>query len=159
MHVAGDIHQPLHTSTLYSAAYPQGDAGGSKQFVRDPESNTVVSLHWYWDDRVNKNADASAIHSLAGDLEKRFPRGGMRELSAERDFAKWAAESHALAAERAYPAGLKTAMANDASAPTVPADYSKMVEDTSERRMTLAGYRMADLLRAIAAVPMPKEAK
>jgi hypothetical protein len=159
MHVAGDIHQPLHTSTLYSAAYPEGDAGGSKQFVQDPETKTVVSLHWYWDDRVNKSADAATIRSLAGDLEKRFPRASLSELVTGRDFAKWAAESHDLAMERAYPASLKTGMANDASAPAVPNDYSKLVKDVSERRMTLAGYRIADLLRAIATVPVAKESK
>jgi hypothetical protein len=161
MHLAGDIHQPLHTSTQYSAAYPQGDAGGGKQFVRDPEVKAVVSLHWYWDDRVNKSADAGTIRKLAGDLEKRFPRAGLNELSAAgaTDFAGWVAESHALAVDRAYPASLKTGMANDASAPTVPEDYSKMVADVSARRMTLAGYRMADLLRAIAAVPAAKEGK
>ncbi|MBL6854686.1 MAG: hypothetical protein ISQ86_14955, partial [Alphaproteobacteria bacterium] len=57
MHIAGDIHQPLHTSTLYSAAYPQGDAEGTRQYVFDPEVKATVSLHWYWDDRVNKSAD------------------------------------------------------------------------------------------------------
>jgi hypothetical protein len=161
MHIAGDIHQPLHTSTLFSSAYPQGDAEGTRQYVRDPETGTVVSLHWYWDDRVNKSADPATIHALAGDLEKRIPRGSLAELNAGSrfDFAHWAAESHALAVSRAYPATLKTGMANDATAPAVPDDYSRLVKDVSERRMTLAGYRLADLLRAIAAVPVPKDVK
>ena len=29
MHVAGDIHQPLHSVALYNHTYPKGDAGGN----------------------------------------------------------------------------------------------------------------------------------
>ncbi|MEI9992568.1 MAG: S1/P1 nuclease [Rhizomicrobium sp.] len=158
MHLAGDIQQPLHNSTLYSATYPQGDAGGGKQFVRDPETGTVVSLHWYWDDRVNKSADPQTIKTLAANIETRFPRGGLSELSGPQEVAQWAAESHALAVQHAYPASLATATA-EANAPTVPADYAKMSYEISSRRLALGGYRLADLLRAIAAAPVAKDAK
>jgi hypothetical protein len=155
MHLAGDIQQPLHTSTLYSATYRQGDAGGGKQFVFDPEVKKVVSLHWYWDDRVNKSADPRTIVTLAAKIEKGFPRSGLGELSGPQDPAQWVAESHALAVAHAYPAGLATGT-TEANAPAVPADYAKMVYEISSRRLALGGYRMADLLRAIAAAPVAK---
>ncbi len=158
MHVAGDIHQPLHTSSLYSATYPQGDLGGTKQFVLDPETKTVVSLHWYWDDKINKSDDERTIQNLAAKLERRFARSSLSELSGTTDFAQWAAESHAEAVAHAYPPDLATGTTN-VSPPAISADYSKTVADISSRRMTLAGYRMADLLKAIAAVPLPKDPK
>ena len=160
MHLAGDVHQPLHTASLYSTAYPHGDLGGGLQFVRSPETKEVVSLHWYWDDRLNHGADALATATLAKTLETRFPRGQLSEIDAAHpaDFVTWEAESHVLATEYAYPTTLVTSTTKD-SGPTVPADYSKMVADISARRLALAGYRLAELLRLIAAAPPAKDAK
>jgi len=159
MHLAGDIHQPLHTASVYSKAYPQGDAGGTQQFIQDPDTKQVESLHWFWDDRVEKSADPRAIEATAADLEKRFARESLGELSASQptDFAHWAFdESHAIAAAHAYPDDLKTSATNTA-APALPPGYSDMVADVASRRIVLAGYRLSDLLRAIAAAPLPEK--
>ncbi len=160
MHLAGDIHQPLHTSTIYSPRFPKGDAGGTLQFVIDPEVNKAVSLHWYWDDRVNKSADPHAIEMLAAKLEKKFTRDSLNEMTAAsaQDFAQWAAESHALAIARAYPPDLVTG-SSEADAKPLPPGYSQMVEDVASRRIALAGYRLATLLEAIAAAPPPKDVR
>ena len=73
MHLAGDIHQPLHTASIYSKTYPQGDAGGTQQFIQDPDTRQVESLHWFWDDRVEKSADVRTIEANAADLRKALP--------------------------------------------------------------------------------------
>jgi S1/P1 Nuclease len=161
MHLTGDIHQPLHAASLFSSTYPQGDAGGNSQYVTDTDGKTVVSLHWYWDQRPNKSEDPRVIAKLAGDLEARYPRSGLSEIdpAKPRDFAHWALdESHALAVSSAYAPGLKTGTTS-ALPPMVPADYDKTAGEVTERRITLASYRLADLLRAIAAIPLAKDAK
>src|SRR5262245_36936232 len=33
-HLAGDVHQPLHTSTFFTTDFPQGDRGGTRFYVR-----------------------------------------------------------------------------------------------------------------------------
>jgi len=159
MHLAGDIHQPLHTASIYSKTYPQGDAGGTQQFIQDPDTRQVESLHWFWDDRVEKSADVRTIEANAADLEKRFPRASLSELSATQpnDYAHWAFdESHAIAVASAYPDALKTSATN-VSAPALPPGYAQTVSDIASRRIALAGYRLADLLHAIAAVPLPEK--
>eukprot|EP00927_Polykrikos_kofoidii_P001455 TRINITY_DN10548_c0_g1_i1.p1 TRINITY_DN10548_c0_g1~~TRINITY_DN10548_c0_g1_i1.p1 ORF type:complete len:424 (-),score=38.05 TRINITY_DN10548_c0_g1_i1:157-1428(-) len=46
LHVIGDLHQPLHTSQLFSVAFPNGDAGGNGvKLVGQQFSN----LHKFWD--------------------------------------------------------------------------------------------------------------
>lgn len=159
MHLAGDLQQPLHASTLFSSAYPQGDAGGSQQFVIDPDSGEKENLHWFWDKRANTNADAKGIGTLAAKLEKRFTRAGLTEMAQPSDFAQWAAESHALAAANAYPPALVTGATID-KATNLPAGYADMAAGIAARRITLAGYRIADLLKAIvSAAPPPKDVK
>jgi hypothetical protein len=159
MHLTGDIHQPLHTASIYSKTYPQGDAGGTQQFIQDPDTKQVESLHWFWDDRVEKSADVHAIQSTAADIEKRYGRDTLNELTAAppADFKRWAFdESHVIAAEHAYPENLRTSNSNTA-APALPPGYSDAVGDIASKRIALAGYRLADLLRAIAAEPLPEK--
>src|SRR5207244_1603954 len=51
LHLVGDIHQPLHACTRYSAQFPAGDQGGNELMVlRDPPyANSQMSLHHLWD--------------------------------------------------------------------------------------------------------------
>ena len=48
-HLIGDIHQPLHAVSLYSADYPDGDRGGNSIHIRT-DSNPNMNLHAFWDD-------------------------------------------------------------------------------------------------------------
>ena len=48
VHVAGDIHQPLHSVALFNETYPEGDRGGNSLSIHlldDSKSN----LHSFWD--------------------------------------------------------------------------------------------------------------
>ena len=47
IHIVGDIHQPLHTVSYISAAYPNGDQGGNLYFIR--YQNERIKLHRFWD--------------------------------------------------------------------------------------------------------------
>eukprot|EP00658_Telonema_sp_P-2_P036531 TRINITY_DN26403_c0_g1_i3.p1 TRINITY_DN26403_c0_g1~~TRINITY_DN26403_c0_g1_i3.p1 ORF type:complete len:314 (+),score=55.42 TRINITY_DN26403_c0_g1_i3:94-1035(+) len=48
IHLLGDLHQPLHNSELYSAAFPNGDMGGNNVKVRTIAGERL-NLHKFWD--------------------------------------------------------------------------------------------------------------
>ncbi|WP_419420757.1 S1/P1 nuclease [Legionella sp. D16C41] len=51
IHFIGDIHQPLHNSSLYSKQFPDGDRGGNKYLISFKEENGDIlnNLHQLWD--------------------------------------------------------------------------------------------------------------
>src|SRR3712207_5546447 len=48
-HLVGDVHQPLHTISRYTAAQPDGDAGGNGFRIQMPPETRVRNLHSFWD--------------------------------------------------------------------------------------------------------------
>jgi hypothetical protein len=155
-HLVGDIHQPLHAADQVSSALPDGDHGGGLQFVLDPHTRQPVTLHRFWDDAVSVSPDAAAASALARELRAKYPRSGFAELksapSATPDFAGWAQESFELARTVAYGPDLKTSTV-ETTAPLPSDKYVRAVSSTAERRVTLAGYRLADLVLSLLAAP------
>lgn len=52
IHVLGDIHQPLHTSTLVNEKFPDGDQGGN--LFKIDFSENIDNLHKLFDSGANK---------------------------------------------------------------------------------------------------------
>uniref|UniRef100_UPI00054C64D9 S1/P1 nuclease n=1 Tax=Sphingomonas sp. ERG5 TaxID=1381597 RepID=UPI00054C64D9 len=153
LHVVADLHQPLHSAERVSPDWPSGDEGGSKVFVRDQVTGQPVSLHWYWDDAVSRDGSASAAFTRAHELTARFPRtqfaAALSQAVAAPDASgRWLAESHELAVSLAYRADAPLARSAATALPATPA-YAAAVTSTAEQRVTLAGYRLADLLRTV----------
>lgn len=151
-HLVGDIHQPLHTAQLFSRRFPDGDRGGSRQYVKDPTGGQPITLHWLWDDSVNRDGDGEAALARARELTARLPRSSFRELSAPAraaDFTAWGVESYALATPVVYHADLRTGDAPAAAQTAAPA-YQEAMTRAAEKRLTLAGYRLADIAEAVA---------
>ena len=65
IHLIGDIHQPLHTSTLVNSNYSDGDLGGNN-FKIDGNWN----LHALWDARLV--SDKSNIASMLNQVKLPF---------------------------------------------------------------------------------------
>jgi hypothetical protein len=149
-HLVGDIHQPLHAADGYSADYPHGDQGGGLRYVRDPKSPQPLSLHWYWDQAATPPGDAAPAR--ADELRTKLPREKFAELAkrsnAVDDFVAWAAESYTLARSQVYRDDLSTSP-NEKPAPALSAAYVANSSAVAERRLTLSGYRLADLLIAL----------
>jgi hypothetical protein len=155
-HLVGDIHQPLHAADEYSTIYPSGDRGGGLQYIIDPQSQQPMSLHWYWDQAVNRSSDAAA--SRAVELRARFPRTQFPELAehaeltaqadAADDFKSWMAESYTLARSQAYRNDLST-NSDEKQAPALSAQYVANTSAVAERRLTLSSYRLVDVLRRL----------
>lgn len=152
MHLAGDMHQPLHTASLYSATYADGDSGGNEQYVRDPTTNEPVTLHWFWDDAVHQDGEPSGVIARARAIEQSFPRASLRELRQHRarDYAAWSFQESFPFSREAFPSNFVGGSTREAAV-ALPAGYVDRARAISERRIAIAGYRLSDLLREIAA--------
>ena len=177
LHLVGDIHQPLHTADVFSKDFPEGNAAGTMQYVADPAGETTIPLHMLWDSNTLRTVEVAEIQEKASQYVKRHPRSSLRELKAHKKpdaFRQWARESFEVAKDLAYGPELEYAIdpnrdadadrlvrnmvkfvlegvAPVATAPAVPADYWDRIQRVCERRITLAGYRIADLILSAAA--------
>jgi hypothetical protein len=87
----------------------------------------------------------------ARQIEQAFPRAGLAELTPAAPlpgaFAHWAFdESYPLAKALAWRADAVTGTSKETAA-SLPATYVADVRAATARRMALAGYRLADVLR------------
>jgi S1/P1 nuclease len=126
------------------------DQGGGLRYVRDPQSPQPLSLHWYWDQAATRPGDPAPAR--ADELRTKLPREKFAELARRSntadDFVAWAAESYALARSQVYRDDLSTSP-NEKQAPALSAAYVANSSAVAERRLTLSGYRLADLLIAV----------
>jgi hypothetical protein len=160
-HLAGDAHQPMHATTRYSAARPEGDAGGNGFAIRMPSETGILNLHMYWDAaaglfgwenprRPLDDANRERIRHLADELVGKYPADSMPE-SRDKDPYNWVIESNALARKVAY-VGIRE---RDSPA----AAYTEQAQATCGRRIALAGYRLAAVLNEILVRPQPSASK
>jgi hypothetical protein len=154
-HLVGDIHQPLHTSQLFTVDYSQGDRGGNEICVRVTQAGQPMDLHRFWDGVITSSQNLTRLRNEATALRNRqeFQRSQLTEL-AKRDFESWAKESFEIAPKIAYlnggqigiPKGGNKDCSMAAAAPVLPVGYVVSASRIADRRMILAGYRLADLL-------------
>lgn len=148
-HLVGDMHQPMHSASQVSQRFPDGDRGGNLQYVRDPQTNEPVTLHWFWDDAVSREGETEEATRRAADLMRRLPRAQFKELKPFKnanEFSAWAQESYELASAVAYGPELK---ASDSAigATKLPQRYLDLATQTAEKRLTLSSYRLTEVLR------------
>ena len=158
-HLVGDVHQPLHTAQLFTVDYPKGDRGGNEICVRVTQTRQPMDLHRFWDGVITSSSNLTRLRNEATALRNRqeFQRSQLTEL-ANTDFEGWAKESFEIATKIAYRnggrIGIPKAGTMDctivAAAPVLPAGYVVSASRIADRRMILAGYRLADLLTGVA---------
>ncbi len=156
-HLVGDVHQPLHTTSLFTTQFQKefgmliGDRGGTRFYIRAKDGAFPISLHKYWDDLLLSSETFQNVRNLATELRlrKSFARELLTEL-ANVEFEHWASkESHPLAKEVAYRNGTLKGSPQMKRAQPLPADYAKTTQPIAERRAVLAGYRIAAVVREI----------
>jgi hypothetical protein len=148
-HLVGDVHQPLHTTSLFSTSFPQGDRGGTLFYIRADDKSAPISLHKFWDDLILGSEGFQNVRNTATELRNRKEHGKekLTELAVT-DFQQWAAkESLELAKTHVYRDGKLQGSARKNLAPLLPGDYARTVQPIAERRAVLAGYRLAAVLR------------
>lgn len=154
LHLIQDVHQPLHACTLYSARFPDGDAGGNRFLVtRSPfDARSQTNLHALWDellgDYQSQRWEACLVDGLAARPE--FAGTAFAAEVAIHDPAAWARESHDLAVRYAYLHGDlepgAAAPAESERAPLLPPGYLAAAENVAMRRAMVAACRLADVL-------------
>lgn len=154
-HLAGDVHQPMHTATRYTAARPDGDAGGNGFALKPSAESPARSLHFFWDaaaglftyespKRPLDDATRARIRQYADELMRKYP--AEREPNwQDTDPHTWVVESNQLARTVAY------AKAREGETPT--AEYVAEAQRVSGQRIALAGYRLAAVLNEILVRP------
>jgi S1/P1 Nuclease len=105
-HLVGDIHEPLHTTQLFTVGYPKGDRGGNEICVRVTQSGQPMDLHRFWDGVITSSSNLTRLRNEATAPRDRpeFQRGQLIELG-NTDFESWAKESFEIAMMIAYRNG------------------------------------------------------
>jgi hypothetical protein len=156
-HLVTDMHQPLHTSSVWSKQFPEGDRGGNKAKVKT-ETGTI-QMHSFWDGLLGKEVTLNSIGQSVLEIEKgyEFHKDTLDgEMARNKTTMEWAMESHAKAVEVAYCNGeLKVANEDDkvdpAMIPRAPDGYPSKCGDCARLQAAKAGKRLAGILKEIAA--------
>jgi hypothetical protein len=142
IHLVGDMHQPLHCVSLFTAAYPNGDRGGNDFYVKPAQRG--VRLHGIWDDLLGSSPNPRTQWNYGIEIEAKYPRTSLPELTAHPTPKAWSLESREVAIETGYLRGTLQGSTNAETAPSLPADYTKQAKQVAEKQAALAGYRLAD---------------
>jgi len=167
-HIVGDLHQPLHDAQGYFndtrfGLLPKGDRGGNLIRIKPQQWSNIHNLHALWDAAAGlylnnwplSEAQSEDLHTNATQLMQAFPPGALPTYSkddlacAQRSpyncadiFARWAEETFSLAVSEVYTNGI--------AAGGAPSDaYLDNARLVSKKQITLAGYRLADVLLAV----------
>jgi len=161
-HLVGDIHQPLHTTRLFTTTWPDGDRGGTRFYVQEVPLGAVLSLHALWDNMILGSDRFTDVRNKAIELRNTYPRPEADEPedgdeddveSEDGDFDAWALEGHEVAKDVAYLRGALQGGPTELTAVLLPEDYASAAGAVAAERAALAGYRLAELLTDLLAGP------
>ena len=151
-HDIGDIHQPLHTTALYSATlFPNGDRGGNL-IKTDQRQN----LHSLWDQflgtRDTFRTIKNRVTTLLNDPEQ--TKAGLQAATSLNE-ETWLNESHMLAETVVYDTEVTGYLRGYADKSEVPPihlseQYLKTGGNVAQRRIVEAGYRLGAVLKQLA---------
>lgn len=141
LHLVADIHQPLHTGSLYSATiFQSGDRGGNG--VETDEGN----LHARWDRALRSEGINASFDSI---LDQHGATLEAMVDTEDGDWSLWLHESRALLLNTVYTEAMKTAILNadntneTLSAFELDSNYIDTMQYHAGMRLALAGRRLA----------------
>ncbi len=154
LHVAGDIHNPLHNASRVTEIEPEGDSGGNRFLLSPTDAKeNRVNLHSYWDgilrrnvERENDACDSDYVASTANKLLKKYPFAEMKDRLKLGDYKEWNAEGFAFLEKTVYTADLKR---NELPSKK----YQSRAFAVGQQQTALAGYRIAETLNRIFGKP------
>ncbi len=154
LHVAGDVHNPVHNASRVTEIEPKGDSGANL-FLLSPAGATEnrVNLHSYWDSILRRNVprendacDSDYIASTANEIMKKHRFSAMKERLKLGDYRQWNAEGFGFLNKTVYDESLKRG--------ELPAKkYQNRAFAVGREQIALAGYRMAETLNRIFSKP------
>jgi hypothetical protein len=140
IHLVGDVHQPLHTTSRFTKALPQGDEGGNaiKIFCRPACAGS--NLHAFWDDLLGPH---SADLASAAGATRHLPEPDPDRASID-DEKVWLKESFELAKSTAYASPI----GDNAGPFQLSEEYRRRATEVAKEQIALSGARLARLLNA-----------
>jgi S1/P1 Nuclease len=162
-HLMGDIHQPLHVTTFVEPRIPvlrHGDDGGNKLTIRVNHASSPRNLHAVCDEVLGTNSRFEKIVQLAERLshDPRLAVSRFSEFERRRLACEFAEESYRAAKEIVYQNGyLHYALSSRVESHELTADnvpvmtqqWINQLHALAERRIVLAGHRLAERLKFI----------
>ena len=141
-HLLEDIHQPLHTIALFDVGHPAGDKGGNETYIKVGETGGKVKLHSFWDKLPKGTFDNIPAKADALLKNAKYKETGLTELTTHTTLHGWIVnESVKLAKVDAYKNG--TITGTEAAPTVVDVAYKTNAAKIAERRVVLAGIRLA----------------
>ena len=168
-HLIGDIHQPLHVATLVDErihGLQFGDEGGNKLAIRINHTSAPRNLHATWDDLLGTHPRYGRVVELA-EMFSRDPRlaaSQLPEFAAHKLSWQIAEESYQAAKDIVYQNGhlhltlwsrVESHELSQADVPVLSQEALAQAHSLAARRITLAGYRLAERLKYIVARDTP----
>lgn len=154
-HLLGDIHQPLHSTALFSMKlFDRGDKGGNDFKI----VNVPGSLHSFWDNVTEPTQNKfSLIEAKAVNYHEGANQHIGRESLFKMDFEDWIHESHQIAVQWVYSVDVLNRLREEESAEDVRVDignekseeYKRKAREIGDQRMIEAGYRLAQVLKML----------
>lgn len=133
LHLVGDVHQPLHSSTRVDAGDPGGDNGGNNVKLAAPGSE----LHAFWDGLPGDSSKVADAIVYGKTLAAADPLLAKKPAAAD-----WIKESFDIAQTTVYSSPIGTT-----DGPfTITPEYKTKAEKIAAERVELAGERLANLI-------------
>jgi hypothetical protein len=151
LHLAGDIHQPLHNSARVTETEPKGDQGGNLFFLEPekPQGQSRLNLHYYWDGITAQSVPLKKgqysegyIESIGDKIIKKHPYSEFASMLKLGNYDAWHQEGFALSTTEVFTPDLMRNVAPSKK-------YQKRAWEISQKQLALAGYRIADTLNSI----------
>lgn len=133
LHLVGDVHQPLHSSTRVGAAELEGDNGGNNVKLADPSKE----LHAFWDGLPGDSSNVADAIAYGKTLA-----AADAVLAKKTDASDWIKESFDIAQTTVYSSPIGTG-----DGPfTITQEYKDKARKIADERVELAGERLANLI-------------
>jgi hypothetical protein len=150
LHIGGDIHQPCHCVSLFSAKYPTGDKGGNDQFL-DTGHERPDNVHFIWDAFLGDGLTPAQVTAQADRVTKEHDRASFGDLLKKTSIDDWVLEGQLLAIKYVYLDGKlqsasKKEVSSNAPVPKMTGEYKADGLALSLKQAALAGYRVGDAL-------------
>lgn len=137
LHLVGDVHQPLHTTSRFTEGQPAGDRGGNE--VAICTTSCGGNLHSFWDAVLGTGESLPELIAAAA----RLPRADAQDAAVS-DVQRWIEGSFDLAQTSVYAPPIGPG----AGPYTLDEAYRQQARSLAERQVALAGARLANLLNA-----------
>ena len=144
IHQVADIHQPLHAGARFCPATPNGDQGGN--LVEVPNDNGSDNLHAYWDGILGREENPPSLDRESRRLLREYPKENFTKELEKNAIQDWVREGGDACRDVVYA---NLAIDQDRFR-ELPIGYAAGARKLSEKKVTLAAYRLADVLRKIA---------